>query len=86
MPEIDESLAGGLVAKRLGCGVLVQLECPIFFDGMHGSRGVHDKRALSCDVVKHDLNNTSLVKNNLIIIIIYSDDHFHSNINYFYTI
>lgn len=55
LPKIDESGACHLTAKRRGFRVLVELEGPIFLIGIAGSRGVHDKRALSCDVVKHYL-------------------------------
>ena len=86
LPEIDESLPIDLSGKRLGFRVLVEVEGPRFLIGIAGSRSVDYKGAVSRDVVKHDLNNRSLVKNNLIIIIIKRDDHFHGNINYFYTI
>ena len=55
VPEIDESGACHLGAKRRGFRVLIELEGPIFLIGIAGSCGVHDKRALTCDVVKHDL-------------------------------
>ncbi len=55
LPEIDESGASHLVGKWFGFRVLVELEGPIFLISITGSCGVHDKRALTCDVVKHDL-------------------------------
>ena len=62
MPEIDEAAAGDLPGKWLRFGVLVEMECPIFLIGIAGSRSVYYKGAVSRDVVKHDLNNTSFVK------------------------
>tara|TARA_B100000780_G_scaffold257583_1_gene207510 strand:+ start:345 stop:605 length:261 start_codon:yes stop_codon:yes gene_type:complete len=62
MPEINKSLTSCLDGKRLGISVLIELEGPIFLIGIAGSRGVDNKGAVSNDVVKHDLNNTSLVK------------------------
>ena len=55
LPEIDESGTCHLATEWRAFRVLVELERPIFLIGIAGSRGVHDKRALTCDVVKHDL-------------------------------
>ena len=64
LPEIDKSLATDLACKWLRFGVLLKVEGPILLNGVTGLCSVHYKRTLPCDIVKHDLNNTSLVKNN----------------------